>query len=334
MADAVRYRKLPGHRRGFFRGASVWLGPDHLLLVKSMRFTEQYKRYHFRDVQAIVVAETRRFHISTRAFLIGLLWLIAYPVLLARTPSAHLIMWTILFLLFVAWLAVSLFFSCSCQINTAVSRDDLPSLYRTWTARRFLREVEPLITQAQGSLEQAWAEAVEDRPIGPAPAAQDALPVFYGSPGAPPSIVRTRSLVTDLMLAALFADALWNTVVLHAAGRWMQVTSNLLTLAVLGSAIAVTVQRYRGLIRTPMQRLAIAALAGVGLLYYLRPFFVGIMAGVRASAGGAPQTLLITTSPWSRGTEAALTAVLGLVGLGILIASHDPEQRGIIYPST
>ena len=45
MADRIHYRKLPGHRRGFFRSSSAWLGPDYLLAVNSIRFREEYKRY-------------------------------------------------------------------------------------------------------------------------------------------------------------------------------------------------------------------------------------------------------------------------------------------------
>ena len=70
-----RYRKLPGHRRGFIFGSSVWLGSDHLLLVKSSRFREEYKRFYFRDVQSIVTAASPRFHISTRMGLIAAIWL-------------------------------------------------------------------------------------------------------------------------------------------------------------------------------------------------------------------------------------------------------------------
>src|SRR3989442_15718054 len=72
------YRKLPGHRRGILRGASVWMGPDHLLAVRSMRLREEYKRFYLRDVQAIAVARKPRYHISTRAIVIGVLWLSAY----------------------------------------------------------------------------------------------------------------------------------------------------------------------------------------------------------------------------------------------------------------
>src|ERR1700684_1248315 len=65
------YRKLPGSRRGFFQKSSVWAGPDHLLLVRGSRFRDEYKRFYYRDVQAIAVARTPRFHISTRAVAIA-----------------------------------------------------------------------------------------------------------------------------------------------------------------------------------------------------------------------------------------------------------------------
>ena len=60
------YRKLPGTRRGFIQKSSVWAGPDHLLLVRGSRFRDEYKRFYYRDVQAIAVARAPRFHVSTR----------------------------------------------------------------------------------------------------------------------------------------------------------------------------------------------------------------------------------------------------------------------------
>src|SRR5580698_2302749 len=40
--------------------SALWLGGDHLLLVETSGFTENYKRFYFRDIQAITVQETRR----------------------------------------------------------------------------------------------------------------------------------------------------------------------------------------------------------------------------------------------------------------------------------
>jgi len=36
------------------------LGDDHLLAVSGWRFTEDYKRYYYRDIQALVVTRERR----------------------------------------------------------------------------------------------------------------------------------------------------------------------------------------------------------------------------------------------------------------------------------
>src|SRR5438093_13233817 len=49
------YRKLPGARRTPLRKATLWLAGDHILSVDSHRFSEEYKRYYFKDIQAIVV---------------------------------------------------------------------------------------------------------------------------------------------------------------------------------------------------------------------------------------------------------------------------------------
>ena len=141
------YRKLPGHRRGFLQGASLWLAPDHILSVKSMRFREEYKRFHLRDIQAIVIAKRPRMHVSTGAAVVIALWLVLYFIARNRAPWAPIVLWSAAVLLVGGWLYVSLARSCSCRLYTAVSRDALPSIYRTWTARQFLAEVEPRIRE-------------------------------------------------------------------------------------------------------------------------------------------------------------------------------------------
>ena len=38
--SSTPYRKLPGRLRGIGYGASVWMAPDHLLLVRTRMFRE------------------------------------------------------------------------------------------------------------------------------------------------------------------------------------------------------------------------------------------------------------------------------------------------------
>ena len=173
-AERVRYKRLPGCRRGILRGASVWLGPDHLLLIRSWRFREEYKRYYLGDIQAIAVAAAPRFHLSTRSIWIAIIWLIAISIATARGISwAVILLWVVAAALVGAWIYISASCSCVCRIYTAVSGDDLPSVYRSWTARKFMASVEPLIAGAQGPIGEGWAEAVEARRIGPPEAGPD-----------------------------------------------------------------------------------------------------------------------------------------------------------------
>ena len=257
------YRRLPGCRRGLFRGASVWLGADHLLAVQSMRFREEYKRFYLRDVQSIVVAGAPRFHISTRAIAIAVLWLAAWLALRDAVLWAPAVLWTLAAALVAAWLYVSAACSCTCRIYTAVSRDEFRSVYRTWTARRFLREVEPRIAEAQGVLEGDWAEALESRTVGPPGSALS--PPETRSPGAAPQHpMRARTLVSDVFIGSLFAGAAVNAALLAYSGPALQWTGYALNLVEVAAACAIFVQAHRKQIKPAMQKLAIATLVSWG----------------------------------------------------------------------
>src|SRR4030088_1939833 len=54
------YRKLPGRRFGILFTSTLWIGPDHLLSVRKGRFAEEYRRFYFSDIQAIVLQKARR----------------------------------------------------------------------------------------------------------------------------------------------------------------------------------------------------------------------------------------------------------------------------------
>jgi hypothetical protein len=332
MADRISYRKLPGRRRGFLRGSSVWLGPDHLLLVKSMRFREEYKRYQLRDIQAIAIARRPRFHISTRAFGIALLWLIA--VLLSRAfrnSTVSFLLVLLAFILVISWLYVSAKSSCICRIYTAVSRDELPSVYRTWVASRFLRAVEPQITAAQGELESGWTDAVANQDVGP----REALPpesaeAEVGRGPASSAATGIHAASYYFLMATLFIDALWHGLALYYPVRWAAAFSNLLALVVIGGAILVLVEYHRRRVRPAQQKLAIAALTAMGLLYYVRMTVVGAFAGARATIEKKSISLDYSGGPIAGEIEMGIALLLGLAGLAILLAgragNHEPRS--------
>ncbi len=310
MADVrERYRKLPGRRRGFIKGSSVWMGSDHLLLVNSTRFREEYKRFYLRDIQAIVVAGAPRFELSTRAALAGLIWVLWYFLFRNRAEWAPAVLWSALIIAAGAWLFIGAARSCRCRIYTAVSRDDLPSVNRIWVARQFLAAVEPRIGQAQGIVEGPWAEAAESRQIGPLVPAPADVPGKSAQPGA-----RSRTVVTDVFIASLFADALLNLFTLNSLTRTLQGIWYVLAFIEVSSAILIFVQYHRRVLRVGMQRLAIATLILMGIAYYARAAMSGMMS---ASNQLFPDVVAPTSTPGyvlAREIDAAATLVLACIG--------------------
>jgi hypothetical protein len=58
MAERI-YKRLPGRGFGAFTISSLWEADDHVLLVESNRITESYRRFFFRDIQAVVLCRTK-----------------------------------------------------------------------------------------------------------------------------------------------------------------------------------------------------------------------------------------------------------------------------------
>jgi len=332
------YRKLPGHRRGLLRSASLWLGDDHILSVKGFRVREDYRRFHFRDIQAIVIADAPRYHISTRALTIGAVWLVAYIAAAARTSWAHIVFWLIFAALTVGWLYVSGSCSCRCRIFTAVSREDLPSIYRTWTARRFLQRLEPHILKAQGTLPENWVEVVDARLIGPPELAAPAQPVEFGAGApveAPRKPARPRTPISDIFVVSLIADAIVMGLTLRMDSSRIQWVIYSLAFAKMVTAILVLVQHYRGTLEIGLQRLAIASLLLMGLLFYLRPLFVSLEMGMQPSAAGRASVAMSRDAyvfmrfpTLLREIDAIVSGVLGLIGgfLTVRAAGRAPDS--------
>ena len=328
----MTYRKLPGRRRGFLFGSSVWLGPDHLLLVKSSRFREEYRRFYFRDIQAIVSAGAPRYHISTRAALIGVLWAGVLTVAVASGREA--LAWIAGFLgilLACVWIYLSGARSCRCRIYTAVSSEELPSLYRDWTARRFVEVVEPFVTAAQGSLEQCAAERVGESEVGPLP--EGRVGIATAAPRAPESRA-ARTPISILFVASL---CLGGAVILATLGVRANVAKWVLfgfVLLQLGTAVAVMIQNSRGRLHSSVRNLAIAAAVAIGVWYYAVQMGAG-MAGAYRNSGDKKRVEALQTDPLAmleypavRGAAGGIGLLAGLAGL-ILLArgERQPDEQ-------
>lgn len=157
------YQKLPGQGTRSLalvvsERSRLWLATDHILYVVNQAYSERYRRFYFRDIQAIVVCKTRTGLITNIVLLalIGLFALAATGFLVSKSNDLEPIGGVFLFLGFILLVALGVNLmrgpTCVCKLQTAVQTEELPSLGRLWTARKVLRILKPKIEEAQGVL--------------------------------------------------------------------------------------------------------------------------------------------------------------------------------------
>jgi len=123
------YKKIPGIGSGAagFRPAArarLFTAPDHLLIMQSTFFTEEYKRVFFRDIRYIDVRQTNgqiwmAVVSAILTLLIALLYFVSLPAIA-----------TVIFCTpFAVWFILNLYFgpTCKCYISTNVQTLQLPA---------------------------------------------------------------------------------------------------------------------------------------------------------------------------------------------------------------
>jgi hypothetical protein len=135
---------------------SLWLARDHLLSIRSNRFIEEYKRFYFRDIQALTIRKTRRRQLWNAV--LSLLLLVWLGLFMSQMPqsglSSDLWPWFVLLALAGVPLLINNLRgpTCTCYIRTAVQVEELPSLNRLRKVHKIEQRIRPLIAAAQGEL--------------------------------------------------------------------------------------------------------------------------------------------------------------------------------------
>lgn len=162
------YKPISGHGT---RGGSVemvapfrtrlYLGPDHLLLTEKSLFKEHYRRFYFRDLQAIIWTANRLWLVYA-LILFSLALLLGIMALIAAGSGAEYIIFIVAGLplllgLYCLWQGPT----CKCSLKTAVQQVQLTPITRVKQVRKLLDQLRPLIQEHQSGF------------AAPAPAAQD-----------------------------------------------------------------------------------------------------------------------------------------------------------------
>jgi hypothetical protein len=149
------YRRVSGRTTNFTGYHRLYEGPDHLLLVCSTGFREDYRRFFYRDLQAVIIRPTNRRRgnaIAWGAFT-AVTGLPALATALAGVPVLAIVL-GVLAAIFGGILALNHWLgpTCECHLQTAVQCEPLPALRRLNRVQKFLAQIRARVGEVQGAL--------------------------------------------------------------------------------------------------------------------------------------------------------------------------------------
>lgn len=167
MAEAPKpYTRLTRNASGVGTHTSLWLGPDHLMIVTSSGYIENYARLQFRDVKAFFVTGSDR-RLGWRVawgVLATLLAIMVVVALVNRETPVFSGIFLALTLAGAVWNEL-LGPGCHTYVVTGVQTARLPALVRMKKTRRVLGRLQPLIEAAQADLVVVPAAPPEPPPL-------------------------------------------------------------------------------------------------------------------------------------------------------------------------
>ncbi len=342
----VKYVRLPGS--GIARkGGSIltvtrttcrlWLGDDHLLQVESVGgYSETYKRFYFRDIQAVTMQKSRSWIIGN--IILGSLTGAFLVLIVSTVPKGPASRWTgsemaggifLGSIAFILGLILLVNFikgaTCRCHLRTAVHLEELPSLRRRRNAEKVLARIRPLIELAQGS---ATTESLAPQ-YAALLASANASPAMPGqfSHLTDPTVSAYRGRAHQILFLSLLADAIADTLNIFFPGV-LVVLLTMITGAVLAGAVVIAlVKQHQTDLEAAVRVLTWVVGGYVGLGYLTGYFIMMVMTQkqnqegtqwgyVKALAGLRP-----FETPWWLAVlsiTGALAALLGTTGLLLL----------------
>jgi hypothetical protein len=148
-AETPAYTRLPGVGGFIFFYTRLYQGPDHLMMVNTNGFSEDYKRFFFQDIQAVVLHKS-----ITGKILNIILIIISCLSLMGALQMGFNSDGIVLSAISGCLIIITLFHlisgpTCVTQLQTATGTTWLRSVNRLRKAERLLQTIRPLVEQAQ-----------------------------------------------------------------------------------------------------------------------------------------------------------------------------------------
>jgi len=343
MPDAApdRYIRLPGRGNSRKGGAFIaisrvssrlWLGEDHLLQVESTGgYSENYKRFYFRDIQSICLQKTNTWLVINLvlAIIAGLLFLWTLTV----RDSAGRVALGIATAIFGFFLLLNLLrgSSCICQLKTAVHLEELPSLRRRRNAEKVLWRIKPMIEAAQGS---APAETIASQ-YAALLANVNAMPATPGqfSRLADPTMSAYRSRAHRMLFFALLAGVVTDTLTIFFPCV-LVVLLNMITGCTVAGAVVIALVKQHQTDLKPALRVLTWVIAGFVAISYVIGYVIMIVVTAGNELDGtqwgyikAIAALRPFEKPWLLADLSITAALAGIFGTAGLLLLRQPRHE-------
>lgn len=143
------YKRFPGSRT-FLAKDSLWLAQDHMLYVVMWFISEEYKRFYFKDIQAVTLHRTSAWKKLNIFFGI----LLAGSLIAALVSRGNVAIFFFVVTGIVCAVAMVHIFkgpTCECHIQTAVQKVKLTPLKRERKAKKVMALLTDLAVKAQSA---------------------------------------------------------------------------------------------------------------------------------------------------------------------------------------
>ena len=330
---SVKYRRLPGRKKNFLIGYyTLWQGPDHLLYVFSRFGVEDYKRFYFNDIQAIITRKTIAGRIQNLILggLLGLFTSLAFFSDNAWLGFHGVMMAILLILLLINWVRGS---TCETYLSTAIQTEKLPSLHRLKNAQKVMNRVRPLIEQTQGILR---TESLDQNPGQPPNNPKSLKPSSQFTP-TKSALKHEMGRVHLIMFALMLLDGLIISLGLFFSHVALTLLGSIVTMMTAISVIIALVKQHDSdMIRS------IRAMTWTTLSYVCFIFVAGYIISM-AMAFRSPQLItnqwelikmISATSPWENSLllgfnilSLGSALIIGVLGLFLLHKYRKAIQK-------
>ena len=335
------YKRLPGKKKGFLIGYyTLWQGDDHLLQIYSRLGVEDYKRFYFDDIQAIVTRKTGTGRIQN--IVIGAL--AGLFCLFAITSSGG---WGFFHASVAAAILLILLINvvkgptCETVLLTAVQTEKLLSLNRLKKTETVMNRLRSIIEGRQGRINPD----IFDQHSRSSSARRAGRPSGGGGKPGPDTPKHERGRTHLFLFALLVADGL----IVAASFMFTHVALTLMGTAVtmlLGICVVVAlVKQHQSNLKRTLRTLTWSAL-GYVCFSFITGYIISMVLAFRHPEILRNQwelfKLFSTTSPWDSPLIMTVSIIAisaaALIGIPGLLMLKNPRQaihrQAITRPAT